>query len=548
MKNPLLAVVFFAALGGAAAQTQVGHRVISGFVAGADDQPLVGATVALSQSGHSGHFAETTTNAEGRFDFTDLPDGRFELIASRRGYASSAYDEHGGVNTAIVTGENLDTTGIVLSLAPLASMFGTVTEDSGDPVPQAQLHLFREDPMRHNAKQRANSANADEMGNFEISQLRPGAYYLCATGVPWYRPNRGNPVPAADQARSPLDVAYAPSCYPDTDDPAAAQPITVNAGAHLEVNLILHAVPAIRISIQIPRPEPNQGIQFPQLSQDIFGSKEFVGGNPSFGNLNGLADSDTMAFTLIGLAPGQYEVQFPGGGPNAAPARFGAIRAATSDSTVDMSTFQSAASISGKVLMEGSGNPPESSSISLIGDDLNQVSNAQIQPDGIFHFNSAPPGDYEVRINGSHGLLAVSQLKINGVAKRGSTLHLGSDPIQITVTASAPIASVTGSVVRNGKPTSGVFVLLVPEDLNAGSGAWIVNQSDSDGSFVCERVPSGRYTAVAIDQGWKLDWRRPEVISPYLAHGVGMMIPPGSRTAALKSPLEAQSSVPAPAQ
>jgi hypothetical protein len=53
-------------------------------------------------------------------------------------------------------------------------------------------------------------------------------------------------------------------------------------------------------------------------------------------------------------------------------------------------------------------------------------------------------------------------------------------------------------------------------------------------------VPSGRYTAVAIDEGWKLDWHRPEVITPYLAHGVALTVAPGARSAAIKSPLEAQ--------
>jgi hypothetical protein len=198
--------------------------------------------------------------------------------------------------------------------------------------------------------------------------------------------------------------------------------------------------------------------------------------------------------------------------------------------------------------MEGGGKLPESSWISLISDELNQAGGAQIQPDGTFHLTSTPPGDYEVRINGSNGLLAVSRLRINGVPSSSCTLHLGSDPVEITVAAAAPIASVTGSVVRDGKPTSGVFVLLVPNDLHAGSTAWITNQSDSDGSFISDRVPPGRYTAVAIDQGWKLDWRRAEVIAPYLAHGIALTIPPGSRSAALKSPLEAQSSVAPPAQ
>lgn len=554
MTRPFLAVRFFAAaflfaaMGAAAAQAGSGNRVLSGVVTGAGGQPLAGASVMLSESGQPGPFAQTTTDAQGRFNFTALPDGRFELIASHRGYAASAYDEHGGVSTAIVTGENLVTTGLVLSLEPLGSISGTVTEDSGDPVPEAEILVFREDPLRLNAKQRANFANADAMGNFEISQLRPGVYYLCVKGSPWYRPNRLNSTAATDQPHSSLDVAYAPSCYPDTPDPAAAEPIVVNAGEPIEINLMLHAVPGVRVSFQVPRPGPNQGIQIPQLSQDILGVKEPVeAGAPSWmdpndPHANDPASGDTVTVTLSGIAPGQFEVELPDGGPNPAPARLGAIRVSSSDLSVDVSALQPAASISGKVLMEGSGKPPQPASISLVGEELDPVSSAQIQPDGAFHINDAPPGDYEIRINGGSGLLAVSRLKINGGLSRGATLHLGSDPVELTVIAGAPIASVSGSVVRDGKPTSGVFVLFVPEDLHAGISAWILNQSDSDGSFISERVPPGRYTAVAIDEGWKLDWHRPEVIAPYLTHGVALTIAPDARSAALKSPLEAQSS------
>ena len=273
MKRPFFVAVFFVAIGAATALARAGDRVISGVVTGAGGQPLAGADVALGENGHSGPSAETITDAQGRFSFTALPDGRFELIAAHRGYANSAYQQHGVVSTAIVTGENLNTTGLVFSLAPLASISGVVTEDSGDPVPGAQLHLFRADPMRLNAMQRANFATADEVGNFEISQLAPGTYYLCATGVPWYRPNRLNSAPPVDQPRSPLDVAYPPSCYPDTADPAAAAPIAVNAGDHIEVNLIFHAVPAVRVSFQVPRPGSNQGFQMPQLRQSILGKR-----------------------------------------------------------------------------------------------------------------------------------------------------------------------------------------------------------------------------------------------------------------------------------
>jgi Carboxypeptidase regulatory-like domain len=537
----LFAFTSLAAPGLAYAQAPSGNRIISGVVTGAGGQPLEGALVSLSE--HGNRAAETSTDAQGRFSFTGLPDGRFDLLASRHGYASSAYQEHGGVSTAIVTGENQVTEGLALSLASLGAISGTVTEDSGDPVPQARLQLFLDDPMRLSAKVRANSIMADEMGNFDLPQLAPGVYYLCASGAPWYRQAR-SPAASPDQPRSPLDVAYAPVCYSDTPDPAAAEPITVSAGDRVEINLTLHAVPAMRLSFQVPRTGSNQGIQMPQLSQDILGSRDFIqGGTVMSGNLGDRNANDSgsaVTLTMSGIAPGQYEIELPGIGENPGPSRFGTVRVGSSDLAVDTSALQSAAAISGKLLMESSGKPPDSASISLIGDTPEPVASTGIEPDGSFQINNAPPGNYEIRIFSSNGLLAVSKLKVNGAETSGPTLHLGSDPIEVTVLAAAPIASVSGSVVREGKPAGGIFVLLVPADLQAGATSWIVNQSDSDGSFESESVPPGRYTAVAIDQGWKLDWRRPEVITPYLAHGVPLVIAAGAHSAALKGPLEAQ--------
>ncbi len=36
--------------------------------------------------------------------------------------------------------------------------------------------------------------------------------------------------------------------------------------------------------------------------------------------------------------------------------------------------------------------------------------------------------------------------------------------------------------------------------------------------------PRGQYTVVAIEDGWKLDWQRREVIEPYLRTGVPVTI------------------------
>jgi hypothetical protein len=117
---------------------------------------------------------------------------------------------------------------------------------------------------------------------------------------------------------------------------------------------------------------------------------------------------------------------------------------------------------------------------------------------------------------------------------------VGSEPVELTLALSDSNATVNGQVTRDGRPQSGVFVVLAPVDLNGGHSMWRSNQSDSDGTFNFPHIAPGEYTAVAIEKGWTLDWSRPEVIAAYLAHGERVTVAQGVREVNLKDALEAQ--------
>jgi hypothetical protein len=68
------------------------------------------------------------------------------------------------------------------------------------------------------------------------------------------------------------------------------------------------------------------------------------------------------------------------------------------------------------------------------------------------------------------------------------------------------------------------MVLLVPKDFAVFPALARRDQSDSDGSFALRDVAPGQYTVVAIENGWDLDWERPEVISRYLPGGVAVSV------------------------
>ncbi len=532
---------------GPAAPAQTGDRIIAGVVSSAaSGQPLEGADVTLREAHDLKIAAEVVTDAEGRFSFSNLPDGKFLLVAFRRGYAPTGFEQHDGAVTAIVTGENLDTTGLALSLPPLGAIFGTATEDSGDPVPQARLSLYRQTHGEGvNRILRASAVVADSMGNFEFPRLAPGTYYLCASGNPWYSQMNG-PMRwaggdnAAAQSRSALDLAYPLTCFPDVPDPAGAEAISLNAGDHVQADITFHPVPAVHISFQVAKSDTQGGIAMPQLRQEVFGITDFIGAGQSFFERGNGNDEGSTSVEISGIAPGQYNIELQGPNQAVDVARAGSIDVSSSDLRIDASSLHPMATVSGKLVVADNAGLPNNCTIFLVSAQGESAASAAVAADGAFQMRQALPGNYEVRVNASGRNLAVVQLAVNGAKVDGSALKVNNDPIELTVFALQPATSITGFVTRDEKPASGVFVLLVPADLKAGRYAWRPNQSDSDGSFDFENVVPGQYTAVAIERGWTLDWKRPEVIGPYLAKGAKVTVHADSKRINLQAPLEAQ--------
>ena len=62
-------------------------------------------------------------------------------------------------------------------------------------------------------------------------------------------------------------------------------------------------------------------------------------------------------------------------------------------------------------------------------------------------------------------------------------------------------------------------MLLVPEDGTRDKQRYRRDESDSDGTFTLRQVIPGRYIAVAILNGWSLEWGDPAVLNPYLEKG-----------------------------
>jgi len=74
------------------------------------------------------------------------------------------------------------------------------------------------------------------------------------------------------------------------------------------------------------------------------------------------------------------------------------------------------------------------------------------------------------------------------------------------------------------KPAPGAMIVLAPLDLKSNPALFRRDQADSDGTFALNFVVPGRYTLMAIEDGWDLEWADPDVLQEYIATGESVQI------------------------
>jgi hypothetical protein len=470
-------------------------------------------------------FASTETDGQGHFALGGLPAGKFQLSASKRGYCTSFYDQHGEFNTAIVTGEGQETRNLVFRLTPGAVLRGVVTADGGDAVGNATVMLYKK-PAGHDPEARieqAGTETTDDTGAYEFSGLVAGEYLLAVQAKPWYAMNHPGNGPGAGagnvRAQQPeteqqaaLDVAFPVTYYDSTTDETSAAPIVLAGGSREEADVTLHAVPALHLELAAQKTPGGAGPG--NLRQIVFGAplNEVDGFAPVSGP-DGPAEA-------AGLAPGDYAFM-QGDPPRAVEMNV------ASSGEIDPDAGAPTVEVKG-VLEDERGVPLTSGTISLepAPGAVQGSMQALFFDRGAFRFPAVPPGVWTVRITNQAQSeeLRVTEVTTAGKTQSGDRITVSDRPLNLIVTATEHAAHIEGFARRNGKGAPGVMVVLVPKDLRAMAMLARRDQSDSDGGFNLLDVAPGEYTVVAIADGWNLDWANPSVMGRYLPGGEAVTV------------------------
>ena len=500
---------------------------IAGMVLNAETgENLPGAVISIGNARGDDMLESVRAGEDGRFRFEGLSAGKYWLRGEAHGFARQAFDEHDGFFTGIVTGGPVDSEHLVFRLRPDAVITGQIVDEANEPVREAQVMLYRKQMEEGREVTTMLAAGPlDDEGHYRFPHLAPGTYFIVVRARPWYAQNdrivrpgnfvfrsdetgpntmvtgsvgEGNsgeePAPTAEDRT--LDVAYPLTYYPGATDQSGATPLVLHAGQRVTADMRLTALPSARLRVRAQGADESEALRA-EVAEKIFdGPPQPVQG--------GSMQSEKGEVDIAGIPPGDYEIQVESFGKN--PQSWTEQLSVSGDADVTVGKPTVGAVVKGVVRMEGSAGA-KNGFVQLMSRETGKTYGAQILDKGEFQFGEpVMPGKYELTA-GMRPDARASSIAATGARVVGQMVEIGgAGTVQLSITMREGLGTVNGTVLRAGKPVPGSMVVLVPQDTQNNLSLVRRDQSDLDGTFTLGAVVPGKYTVVALTDGWNVDW------------------------------------------
>jgi hypothetical protein len=493
------------------------YPVTGMFLDSVTQRPIPGARIILALDQRLDRSPSVVTGPDGAFSFR-APQGVFRLLAQMGDYWATLGERIAGgeAGTGVVTGPGLDTTNIRFLWYAAAHISGRVTDDHGEPVEGALVSLLKSEVVRgRRAAFPYHYVYTNDLGEYRFPTLNGGTYYISVSGEPWYTPNSFLPTAARPAAAAP-PLAYASLFYPGVRDAAAARPLILKPGSEATADFTLAAVPGVRVTVRCNcLAQARNTVSL--LSEGPLGSERYE-------------RTVTLAGDRIlinGVAPGRYTVQ-AGGRDNGAAATIAKQVIDVGGADLDVTlTVRRLTSVSGTVSLARGAKQTGGLSVGLVQFHTGLITNVPVRADGTYQFLNVPEGKWVPTLYGVDGFL-IESATAEGAPFRDGVLEIlaPEQNLKLDIVANNATGSVTGHVYRAGKPVDTVLALLIPKQLDAAPSRGQVYQTDSDGSFTFQHVPSGDYYLVATEDP-EPEYANPAVLKKLITGASELHVEPG---------------------
>ena len=491
------------------------------------------------------------TDAQGRYEFRDLPAGRFNLSVSKSGFVTMQYGQsrpfEAGKQIELADAQVVEKADVTLPRGSAVS--GRILDEYGEPVSDASVTAMR---LQYAAGRRrlaptGRPSMTNDLGYFRVFGLPPGEYYLSASVRTFDSMvmdligggSSGGPT------GSNSNSGYAATYYPGTQSPAEAQRLSLVVGQEMQIDLQMQPVRLARITGTALQsdgtPMANAMIML------IPTMKEAMGLMPG-----GTSRTDKDGnFTLNNVAPGDYSVQaqslvalmsaasqvmsMMSGGESTETAaaktrerEFAVANVSVAGEDISGLTITGTrgARATGKLVFDGNERPTEPlTSLRMIavptdadsmGANASAFGMASVKENGTFEIDGLAGGRVFQFMNPPKGWSIKRITHDNDdVTDRGHDFKPGEEVDGFEIVMTRRTQRVTGKVVNeNGDPLKEYTVVAFPEDQQKWtlpSNRWIQHgRPDQDGKFDITPLPAGKYLVVAVEYVAQGEWNDPE--------------------------------------
>ena len=554
-------------------RTESGTGGITGRVLthGASPTPVRRARVTLNSDDLRTGFT-TATDDQGRFQFTDLPAGRFTLQAVKPGHLPASYGAvrpgRSGTSVSVAAGQQID--GLLIRMARGGVIGGTVRDHLGEPMPGASVLVLRYAYAPLTGERtllRAGSSTTDDRGMYRIFELPPGEYVVQARSI---RGAIDEIVPVSSEAVQRLlqvggglgttgvhagrgtpdagrPVNHAPAFHPGSPDLSRAQTIALGlAEERLDVDIARDLVPTARITTRFSAPD---GIAPNTISLEILRSGP---DGALLGQMGMLAPFIRLGrewtYTMPGVPPGRFMIKagtdrFMRLDP---PARrvWGEAEIIVDGRDRDIAiALEYGVTVTGRVVFEGSAPAPNFANLQFfLTQDAGGALNAggpggQIDAEGRFRFPDVTPGRYTltwVRRGPATPWMVATAIASGRDVLDTRVEVLPGRPIDLVVTLTDRPPELAGVLQDvSGRPAPDYFIIVFTTDRSLWTPASRrvrMIRPATDGAFIAIGMPPGEYLVGALLDVEPGEWYDPRFLDTLAKASVPVTLRAGETT------------------
>jgi hypothetical protein len=445
----------------------------------------------------------TMTDTAGRFIFTGLGGGAYQISVSRNGFVEEAYGARHpgeqGLPFKLDAGQHAED--LVFKLTPTAAITGHVRDENGEPAGMVQVSALQ---YRYEQGKRGMFPTVmvmtNDLGEFRLFNLTPGKYFVMGSS----------------RSSSHMVTVY----YPGTTDVSQALTIDVSAGGEFHgVDLALLSSKTFHV----------RGL--------VAGMKATVNGEnttavilreiPSFVPQRSAASVNKEGkFDISGVPSGSYDLmafQENEGKPIIAHSE---VEVAGADVEGVMLAFEAPSVVEGHLKWDD-GTEPTKVQLQVGLRPMEEMYGvqgpAEIHKDGSFEIKGVPPDLYSVDISGSAPDAYLRSAKYGSADAMGSFTVSGGAAGSLEIVIGAQGARVSG-MVTNSDPVvvPGVWVALIPEAKL--KRLYQAVKTDASGKYEFRGVAPGSYNLFSWDQVEEREWEDPEFMKAFEGKGAAISV------------------------